>query len=438
MQNYFIAFLLSVILLPSLLLRYLPFRRFLTHEQNKQLGYWYLAWFILLYALEVYLLQTCGVSLKFYKLSVMLGWLPYLFINIFCIPRHLEHHLFVAGMQTMYVMLLHGAGVVILSALVPNYDIIQFCYMQTSLYLLLFAATFPLIKHFFDSVFLARHAINDRKYWRSVCLLPILIVGDLVYLSYSEKVLALELLVPRLILLPTFVILMRAFAYDVTRLEDQASADANNKFLSMQLNSLKEHTSLMEENNRKLAVFRHDIRHYNRLLYSLIKEDKTEAALSFITDCDDNIMQTAIKPYCNSPIINAAVAIYVNKAEKEQIPLAHKIELPAVLHLDENELAVLLCNLLENAFRASYKQPAADRGIKVTAKTDHSHLLFMVANRFQDLVVLGDDGLPITYKQGHGLGMRSLAAFRDKYGATVLCSQQDGWFKTMIYVTEKK
>ena len=438
MQNYFIAFLLSVILLPSLLLRYLPFRRFLTHEQNKQLGYWYLAWFILLYALEVYLLQTCGVSLKFYKLSVMLGWLPYLFINIFCIPRHLEHHLFVAGMQTMYVMLLHGAGVVILAALVPNYDIIQFCYMQTSLYLLLFAATFPLIKHFFDRVFLARHAINDRKYWRSVCLLPILIVGDLVYLSYSEKVLALELLVPRLILLPTFVILMRAFAYDVTRLEDQASADANNKFLSMQLNSLKEHTSLMEENNRKLAVFRHDIRHYNRLLYSLIKEDKTEAALSFITDCDDNIMQTAIKPYCNSPIINAAVAIYVNKAEKEQIPLAHKIELPAVLHLDENELAVLLCNLLENAFRASYKQPAADRGIKVTAKTDHSHLLFMVANRFQDLVVLGDDGLPITYKQGHGLGMRSLAAFRDKYGATVLCSQQDGWFKTMIYVTEKK
>ena len=438
MQNYFIAFLLSVILLPSLLLRYLPFRRFLTHEQNKQLGYWYLAWVILLYALEVYLLQTCGVSLKFYKLSVMLGWLPYLFINIFCIPRHLEHHLFVAGMQTMYVMLLHGAGVVILSALVPNYDIIQFCYMQTSLYLLLFAATFPLIKHFFDRVFLARHAINDRKYWRSVCLLPILIVGDLVYLSYSEKVLALELLVPRLILLPTFVILMRAFAYDVTRLEDQASADANNKFLSMQLNSLKEHTSLMEENNRKLAVFRHDIRHYNRLLYSLIKEDKTEAALSFITDCDDNIMQTAIKPYCNSPIINAAVAIYVNKAEKEQIPLAHKIELPAVLHLDENELAVLLCNLLENAFRASYKQPAADRSIKVIARMENNHLLFMVANRFQDQVVLGKDGLPVTYKQGHGLGMRSLAAFRDKYGATVLCSQNEGWFRTMIYVTEKK
>ncbi len=132
----------------------------------------------------------------------------------------------------------------------------------------------------------------------------------------------------------------------------QLKLDANNKFLSMQLNSLKEHTSLMEENNRKLAVFRHDIRHYNRLLYSLIKEEKTEAALSFITDCDDNIMQTAIKPYCNSPIINAAVAIYVNKAEKEQIPLAHKIELPAVLHLEENELAVLK---LANDLNLKYK-----------------------------------------------------------------------------------
>jgi signal transduction histidine kinase len=438
MQNYFVAFLLSIIILPSLLLRYLPFRPFLTHEQNKRLGYWYVAWFLVLYGIDLYVLQNWGISLKLFKLSVMLGWLPYLLINILCIPHHLEHHLFVAGMQTMYVMLIHGAGVLILLALVPNYDLVQFCYIQTSLFLLIFAATYPLIKHFFDRVFLARHAISDRSYWRSVCLLPMLIVGDLVYLSYSDSVLALELLVPRLILLPTFVVLMHAFSYDVTRLEDQASADANNKFLSMQLSSLKEHTSLMEENNRKMSVFRHDIRHYNRLLYTLIKEDKYEAALSFITDCDANINQTAVQPYCSSPILNAALAIYIRKAEQEQIPLAHKIELPAVLPLDENELAVLFCNLLENAFRASYKQPAADRSIKVIARLENNHLLFMVANRFQDQVALGKDGLPVTYKQGHGLGMRSLAAFRDKYGATVLCSQNEGWFRTMIYVTEKK
>jgi sensor histidine kinase regulating citrate/malate metabolism len=108
-----------------------------------------------------------------------------------------------------------------------------------------------------------------------------------------------------------------------------------------------------------------------------------------------------------------------------------------ILHLDENELAVLLCNLLENAFRASYKQPAAERGISITAKTENRHLILAVANRFQDSVQLDAEGLPVTKKQGHGLGMRSLAEFKKKYGATVICSQQEGWFKIMVYVTDK-
>ena len=437
MQEFFIAFLLSVILLPSLLLRYLPFKQFLTPLQNKRLCFYYLLWFVILLCLNIHFLQTWGLSYKFYKLAVMLGWLPYLLINIICIPHRVEQHLFVAGMQTMYVMLVHGATVVVLILLVPHFDLVQFAYLESSLFLLIFAATYPFIHHFFDRVFTANHAVNDRGYWRSVCLLPMLIVADIIYLSYSDRVMALDLMVPRLLMLPTFVILMKAFTYDVDRLEDEASKDASNTFLGMQLASLKEQTNLVEDNNRRLSVFRHDIRHYNRLLYSLIKEGKREAALSFITDCDENIMHTAVQPYCNSPIINAALSIYISKAQKEQIPLAHKIALPVILHLDENELAVLLCNLLENAFRASYKQPAAERGISITAKTENRHLILAVANRFQDPVQLDAEGLPVTKKQGHGLGMRSLAEFKKKYGATVICSQQEGWFKIMVYVTNK-
>jgi signal transduction histidine kinase len=437
MQEFFIAFLLSVILLPSLLLRYLPFKQFLTPAQNKRLGFCYVAWFVVLLCLDTYYLYIWGPSFKFYKLSLMLGWLPYMLINMLCIPHRVEQHLFVAGMQTMYVMMVHGAASIILVLLVPHFDLVQFAYIETSLFLLIFAATYPFIRHFFDRVFAANHAVNDRGYWRSVCLLPFLIVADVIYLSYSDKVMALDLFVPRLLILPTFVILMSAFTYDVDRLEDEASKDASNNFLGMQLASLKEQTNLVEDNNRRLSVFRHDIRHYNRLLYSLIKEGKRDAALSFITDCDENIMHTAVQPYCNSPIINAALSIYISKAQKEQIPLAHKIDLPVILHLDENELALLFCNLLENAFRASYKQPAAERGISITAKTENRHLILAIANRFQDVVQLDDEGLPVTKKQGHGLGMRSLAEFKKKYGATVMCSQQDGWFKIMVYVTNK-
>ena len=437
MQIFLLALCLSISLLPSLLLRYLPFKPFLTPQQNKRLAFWYGVWFLVLFGIELQQLLTRGPTVQLYKLNIMLGWLPYLAINIVSIPHHLAHHIFVAGMQCIYVMLLHGFGILVLTILEPSGSLVSYYFQQTCLYLLLFALSYPLIKNFFQRVFMANHAINDQKYWRTICLLPLLIVADIIYLSYSDKIMATTLVVPRLLMLPVFVSLMFAFTYDVQQIEQGAELDANNKFLRVQLNSLQNNAHLMAQASRKMEVIRHDTRHYNQLLSTLLREGKKEAALQLITESDDSLQQTAIKSYCLNPIINTALSIYIEKARQEQIPLEYKVELPTTMSLDENRLAILLCNLLENALQASYKQPQGARTLKVLARTDHRQMLLSVANRFDKPVLFGDDGLPVTNRNGHGLGMRSLALFRDMYQATVLCSHKDGWFKTMIYVTNK-
>lgn len=433
-----LALCLSILLLPSLLLRYMPFKLFLTRQQNKRLALCYGVWFVLLFLLQVYRLQTEGVTIQIYKQNVMFGWLPYLAINIVCIPHHLEHHIFVAGMQCIYVMLIHEAAILAVINLLPGADLVKYYFLQTGFFITLFALTYPLIKNFFNKVFLSAHAINDRTYWRSVCLLPFLIVADLFFLSYGDRIMAIPLFVPRLILLPLFFMLMYAFSHDVRRMEDGAQLDANNDFLRMQLNTIQENTRLTEEANQKMAVIRHDIRHYNQLLSTLLKEKKNEAALQLITQCDEHIQQTKIQHFCQNPIINAALSLYINKAKQEQVPVEYKIDLPPVLEVDENELAIVLSNLLENAFQASNKQPAGQRSIKIVTRTKDVQLVLSVANRFDGEVRLGEDMLPVTSRNGHGLGMRSLALFRDKYKATVLCSHQDGWFKTLLYVPLEK
>ena len=437
MQEFVIAALLDVLLLPSLLLRYLPFKQFITATQKKHLVYAYGVWFVLLLVIDYYFLVNYGINIQFYKLTTMISWLPYLCINILLIPHHLEHHIFVAGMQCIYVMLVHGLAIFLLVRIFPNFDMIQFCYYQTGLYMLIFALTYPFIKNFFNKVFLARHAINNRAYWRSACLLPFLIVAGIMYLSYSNTILANQLAIPRLILLPTFICLIYAFSYDVQSLEDRASLHATNKFLSMQLTSLKEYSHFIEGANQKMAVIRHDIRHYNRLLIKLIQDGEFDAALKLITANDEHMEETAIKSFCPSPIINAALSLYISKAEQEQIPLSHKIILPSLLHVDENELAMLICNLLENAIQANYKQPEEARGIAITAKAEKNQLILAVSNRFDGDVPLSDDGLPFSNKAGHGLGTRALADFKEKYHATVLCSQKNGWFKIMIYTANE-
>lgn len=58
----------------------------------------------------------------------------------------------------------------------------------------------------------------------------------------------------------------------------------------------------------------------------------------------------------------------------------------------------------------------------------------LVKNLFDEPVELDEEGLPVTHVKGHGLGMKSLARFRDKYSASIFCQQKDGWFMTYIQV----
>jgi len=87
--------------------------------------------------------------------------------------------------------------------------------------------------------------------------------------------------------------------------------------------------------------------------------------------------------------------------------------------------------------QANYKQPEEARGIAITAKAEKNQLILAVSNRFDGDVPLSDDGLPFSNKAGHGLGTRALADFKEKYHATVLCSQKNGWFKIMIYTANE-
>ena len=432
------ALLLNIILLPSLLLRYLPFAPFLTRQQKKRLGLAYFVWFCILFLINLWELQQDGFTIPVYKHSIILGWLPYFFINLYYIQGHLAHHLFVAGIQCIYVLLLHSAAIDFLILNFPQETFINLYYMQSALFLFMFALTFPFLRRFFNRMFLSAHAFNDHTYWRAVCVLPLLIAADGIYISSEDTIQALDFFVPRLLLIPTFLVLLYAFIWDAKGMERKAALGSNHKLLAMQLASLKEHTQVMAEAQQKMAVVRHDIRHYNRLLYALIQEDKLEEALKMINRCDQDLLQTATPLYCHNPIINAALAIYISRAAKENISLTHQIDLPASLQLDENELAILFCNLLENALKASLKQPEDDRAIKIIAKADKGHLFLALENRYQGKVKFDQDGLPVTSTAGHGLGMRSLSAFCAKYEAHASCHLENGWFRTLLMVDDKK
>ena len=88
------------------------------------------------------------------------------------------------------------------------------------------------------------------------------------------------------------------------------------------------------------------------------------------------------------------------------------------------DLSIVLSNLVENALIASGKQPEDRRNITVLARQQGDMLNILVKNLFDAPVLLDEEGLPVTKVKGHGIGMKSLARFRDKYGASVSASRK--------------
>ena len=184
---------------------------------------------------------------------------------------------------------------------------------------------------------------------------------------------------------------------------------------------------------------RHDLRHYNRLLVTLLQSGEVDKALDLIEVQDRDLLTKPIDTYCESPIVNAALTIYMQLAEQDGIRRTCDVDIdnPNRPTDGDNDLSIMLSNIIENAVIASRKQPKGKREISVSLVYDSLQYALIVKNRFDTPVLLGKDGLPQTKERGHGVGMLSLRNFIEKYGAEVFFEQKDGWVRLLMYWSGK-
>ena len=110
------------------------------------------------------------------------------------------------------------------------------------------------------------------------------------------------------------------------------------------------------------------------------------------------------------------------------------MNLPADMGTDENELAVLLSNLLENALLAARKTGGR---LALVLQHSGSQCVLELTNTAPLPLELGQDGLPRTSRRGHGLGMLSLRNFLSKYEGYADFSQARGEVTLSMYWEDK-
>lgn len=263
-------------------MRWLPFSKRLSTAQNRVLWLELAIWSVASIFLYKILFDEYSVTASIYKTIIMTGWLPYFLICLRKIPG-LMQHIFVLGMGVICALVQHTICGIIILIKFEGHDDSEIILMQATGYLLLFAVFLPAVGRYFIKMLPSREFFNLRPIGIYIAVLPLVIVsGHLIRLADGVLVHSWTERFSRIYLPVVFFFLYQYILNVAKNYYELRRVAQNKRRLEEQLKTLKEYNVMIEENQKKISVMRHDLRHNYNLINAMLESGNISEALEHI------------------------------------------------------------------------------------------------------------------------------------------------------------
>ena len=349
----------------------------------------------------------------------------------------LYQHIFVFGMQGSYSLFLHSFVAILLSIYAENIPPYNQFMIQSFTFLLLFLLTAYPLWYLLKDSFILNISTEHHYYWNIIWLIPVLLFfSNTIVTMDNNWINTWRQLVSRLLMGSTIFVIWKCVNLDFEEIDEKLALKSTNKLLYTQINAIKHEANIINEKDEKMRILRHDMRHNVQILSSLINNGELSTASSILAQLNNNLENTKPIIFCKNPVINSSLLVYITRAQKENIEIISEIDIPQNIPWNSNDLAILFANVLENAINASTYQKEGEKEIQITTRYEDKKLAICVKNRFYGKISFAANGMPITSKEGHGIGMNSISAIVAKYKGHVVCSHKEGWFTISFMFVE--
>jgi signal transduction histidine kinase len=214
--------------------------------------------------------------------------------------------------------------------------------------------------------------------------------------------------------------------------QNELKLKAEAAVLEMAAQSMRDRLLTAEELIQQDRAMRHDRRHFEALLMSLMQEGKTEEVKKCLEERLSQEPRSARK-FCENTTVNAAITHYVSVAERKNIRVEASTNIPFETGVDEMQLAIVVSNLLENAIHACEELPEDERFIEIKAKYKEQ-LLLEISNPCDGKVPLDEEGHPYATAGDHGIGTKSVLAFVKQTDSEIRYIAEDKIFKVRMII----
>ena len=207
--------------------------------------------------------------------------------------------------------------------------------------------------------------------------------------------------------------------------------------LKLQVAQAAREISALRESQTQAVRYRHDLRHHLQYLLSCIENSQTERAKDYISGICAELEAQKVRRWCENETANLILSAFAERAEKTGIKLDVRGAVPAVLHISDSDLCVILSNALENALHACLPlagaEPACIIGVEFRFQKQTSRFFLQVVNPCREEVRF-EKGIPVSNRQGHGIGVQSICAIAERYGGDCTFLAENGQFILRLFL----
>ena len=201
------------------------------------------------------------------------------------------------------------------------------------------------------------------------------------------------------------------------------------KSLDLQLDQAVREINGLRESQALTRQYRHDMRHHLQYLSACIKNGQGEQAQEYISGICKEIEAQNVLCYCENETANLILSSFFGRAEKDGIGMNVQASLPAFTMVSERDLCVLLSNALENALHACQSLTAEGKACIIDVQLyEKNNKLFLQVTNPCEKPVRFEKGIPVSDREGHGIGVQSICAIVQRYRGIYHFSVENGKF----------
>lgn len=240
-------------------------------------------------------------------------------------------------------------------------------------------------------------------------ILGMVILG---YASLMTNIYLLEEtnLMPVLLNIVFILILFLLFYFFVDIVQNIDRKEMENQALRLRQKAYSEYYDSLNENEKKIRGFRHDMK--NQLIgISALPEEKVKAEIASMIDELDTPSKAI---YTQNPIAQLVLATKLASLEIAPENCTIDIDIPDELPMNPAHLAVLVGNNLDNCIEALERLPLEQRKLAIIIEKEREVVIFQFRNTHSGQ---SNPGFETTKQEKslHGFGLKSIKAIVDTY-----------------------